>query len=243
MLTFPSIQYILISSIVLIILFLSSYLIGILDLKGTIAAVIFGGIVMFLDSMSWLAILVVFLLISYFATRYKFDYKKSANTSEGSDGKRHFSNVFYAGMMALFIAVANFISPYPYHYFVLFSAAIASITADTFGSEIGVVDSNTYLITTFKRVRTGTNGGISLLGEFATLFGALIIGVTYVLLSSSHNLIAGLVGVTMAGFAAAHVDSILGATLENRNIMNKGQVNFLASLSSVLIAIPFFMYF
>ncbi len=241
--TFPSLEYILISAFVLLILFLCSYFIGILDLKGTTAAVIFGGIVIFLDTMSWLAILVVFLMASYFATRYRFDYKKSANTSEGVDGKRHFSNVFYAGMMALFIAFANFINPSPYHYFILFSAAISSITADTFGSEIGVVDPNTYLITTFKRVKTGTNGGISILGEFATLLGALVIGVTYVLLSSSHNLVAGLVGVTMAGFAAAHVDSILGATLENRNILNKGQVNFLASLSSVLIAIPFFVFF
>ncbi|MCL4350724.1 MAG: DUF92 domain-containing protein [Candidatus Thermoplasmatota archaeon] len=238
---FPSLQYTIIAIAVLAVLFLLSYYLKILDLKGTIAAIIFGAVVVFMDSFSWLILLLIFLATSHFATKYRFEYKKSLETEEGTDGERHFSNVFYAGIIGLFIAVLNFFYTSQYDLFLLFAAAFSSIAADTLGSELGVLDPNTYLITTFKRVKTGINGGISFLGEIATLFGAIIIGISYVFLTQATGIMMGFVGVVVAGFAAAQVDSVLGATLENRNIIDKGHVNFLASLSAVIIALPFLL--
>jgi Predicted membrane protein len=118
---------------------------------------------------------------------------------------------------------------------------IFAITADTFGSELGTLDSKTYLITTFQRTTTGINGGISFLGEVAALVGSLIIAISYSLMSVNGIIVYDLIAITTAGFISCQIDSILGAVFENKGKLSKGQVNFLASLSSVLIALPFFL--
>ncbi len=51
------------------------------------------------------------------------------------------------------------------------------VNADTFASEIGVIDRNVYMITNFKRTVPGVNGGVSLTGEMAALGGSLIVGI------------------------------------------------------------------
>ncbi|MBR2093872.1 MAG: DUF92 domain-containing protein, partial [Candidatus Methanomethylophilaceae archaeon] len=49
--------------------------------------------------------------------------------------------------------------------------------ADTVASEIGVRDAKAYLITTFKRVPPGTNGGVSVLGTAISTVASLVIAV------------------------------------------------------------------
>ena len=58
-----------------------------------------------------------------------------------------------------------------------FIGSIAVATADTLASEIGVVDKYPRLITNFKKVPPGTDGGISPIGTAAGIIGAGIIGV------------------------------------------------------------------
>jgi len=107
-------------------------------------------------------------------------------------------------------------------------AALAEATGDTLSSEIGqLISSRAYLITTFKRVRAGENGGISLAGTAAGLAASAVI----VMLGAGLKLcgpyrFAGPVIAFVAAAAGNLFDSFLGATLERRGLVTNGLVNF-----------------
>ena len=101
-----------------------------------------------------------------------------------------------------------------------FLGAVATANADTLATEIGLLNpSDPRLITDLRRiVPAGTSGGISLFGELATLFGALVVGIVAGLLGMTGNPgwpLAVLIGTTMmAGLVGCSVDSIIGATVQ-----------------------------
>jgi uncharacterized protein (TIGR00297 family) len=169
-----------------------------------------------------------------------FEMKKAKKLQEGEQGERTTSNVLYAGIIGLALACINFahtlLHSLPFDYFELFAISFSVINSDTFASELGVVDKNVYMITTFKRTTPGINGGVSLTGEIAAFFGALIIGVSYSILAFGTLNIVPLAFVTGMGFLGCQVDSILGALFENYGRMSKGQVNFFASFVSVVVS-------
>jgi uncharacterized protein (TIGR00297 family) len=103
-----------------------------------------------------------------------FEMKKAKKLQEGEQGERTTSNVLYAGIIGLALACINFahtlLHSLPFDYFELFAISFSVINSDTFASELGVVDKNVYMITTFKRTTPGINGGVSLTGEIAAFF-------------------------------------------------------------------------
>ncbi len=236
---FYSIQYILLSAIFLIILFVVSQIFHIFDLKGGIVALVLGIVVDFAGYFTWLILLLVFAFISFAVTRYRFDEKKIIKMQEGEKGERKIKNVFYAGIIGGAIAAFHMADPFLLKYFELFAISFAVVTADTFGSEIGVLDPKAIMITTLKKTERGINGGISVLGEIAALTGAFIIGLCYVILKIGDVSMIALIIITFFGFIGCQIDSILGALLENKGKLSKGQVNFLSILFTVIIAIPF----
>lgn len=96
-------------------------------------------------------------------------------------------------------------------------AQYACSAADTFSSEIGVLnDGWPFLITTFRKVPPGTNGGVSLLGLIAALMGGSIIGLCALVIPTDTwitKLSLVLIG-TGAGLFGSLADSILGATMQ-----------------------------
>ncbi len=226
-------------------LFVISRVFNIFDLKGTTAAFAVGLVVAFLGSLYWLLVLLIFALSSHFATKSFFQEKKNKNLQEGSSGERRVSNIFYAAVIGMIISSLNFTNAFThifhFHYFELFAISLAVVNSDTFASEIGVIDKKVYLITNLKPTTPGINGGISLTGEAAALFGAFIVAISYVFLSSTGFNVIQLVFITLMGFAGCQIDSLLGALWENVGKLTKGEVNFLASFFSVLTATIIFL--
>ncbi len=104
-------------------------------------------------------------------------------------------------------------------YYVLYIASLAAVTADTWGTEIGVMArGNPRSILTFKPVAMGTSGGISVMGTAGALAGSLIMVLVGMACSPHASPRAfGVVeagAVLIAGFAAGLVDSLLGATVQ-----------------------------
>ena len=102
--------------------------------------------------------------------------------------------------------------------------ALATVNADTWATEIGMLSRRPpRLVTTGRVVRPGTSGGVTPLGTGAALLGAALIGTVAALGlrggGRGHHDISPTLALPLAvgaGLAGAFADSLLGATVQAR---------------------------
>ena len=196
-----------------------------LDLFGSIFMIIMGIVIIFTVGVHWLILIFIFLILGLVSTKYKHQYKKDIGVYEGT---RTIKNVISNGIVPLIMAAFGNYGG--------FIGSIETATADTLASEIGVTV-QPRLITTFKKVPPGTDGGISVLGTVAGIIGAGIIGVAAYLLGISQDPFLTLKISIIAGTVGCFVDSILGAVLERRNYISNEYVNLIATITGAAIGI------
>jgi len=203
-----------------------------LDFKGALVAMIMGLAVLKSQDLYWLSLLLVFFVVGTMATKIKAEHKKQYGLYQKI---RSTENVIGNGGMALLMAlIGNFYG---------FAGALSTATADTLSSELGILSKKKpRLITSFKRVKTGTDGAISALGTAAEIGGALIICI-FILVFNYYGAFTGLdiwkvLAITFfSGLFGCTVDSLLGATIERRGIFDNAKTNFVATLSGAAFAI------
>ncbi len=165
------------------------------------------------------------MVLGLVSTKYKHQYKKDIGVYEGTRTlKNVISNGIVAFIMAAFGNYGGFIG------------SIATATADTLASEVGVTV-QPRLITTFKKVPPGTDGGVSVFGTAAGITGAGVIGVAAYLLGIFPDPFVTLKISLVAGTVGCFVDSILGAVLERRNYISNEYVNLIATITGAAIGI------
>jgi len=207
---------------------------GVADESGLLSATLIGTLVIVFTDVEFFLVLLTFYTIGSASTRYRFSLKLQKGIAEPAGGARGYANVFSNSLAALFFAI-NF-GFYGLEVFgVAFVASIAAALGDTMASEIGKTSEKVYLITSFKRVQPGVSGGISLKGEFAALLGSLIVVAIATLMGIVTPENAGIA--VLAGFVGVHVDSLLGATLEEKRLLTNAGVNFLSTLSAGLFCL------
>jgi uncharacterized protein (TIGR00297 family) len=194
---------------------------NILDEGGAISAFLIGfaTFVVPVDGWKWFIVLLVFLMVSSYMTHYKFQAKRKKGFAQEKGGARGWPNVTANGVIAGLLALMlPFFPREPV--LAAFLGAVATANADTLATEIGLLNpSDPRLIIDLRRiVPAGTSGGISIFGELATLFGALLIGIAAGLLRLTGNpgwSLGVLIGTTMiAGLVGCTVDSVIGATVQ-----------------------------
>jgi uncharacterized protein (TIGR00297 family) len=200
-----------------------------LDTKGFALAILFGIAIYFIGGVNYLIVMLIFLFLSVWATRYGAVEKKEMQLYEYERG---WKNVFSNGLIP-FLALLLFKRPE------LFLSALAAAQADKFASELGVLSSSKPIdLATLKPAEVGTNGAISLLGSIMALAGALLIGLSGVLLFSLSVKTATLIG--LSGFVGCMIDSIAGI-FEERGIGTKETSNMLGALGG--LAMYYFLFF
>ena len=193
-----------------------------LDLFGAAVMIIMGVVIIFSAGANWLGLIVLFLIMSLIATKFSKKYKMSLGEFEG---RRTSKNVISNGVVACFMAAfGGYYSPFVGG----FIGAIATATADTLASEIGVLDQHPRLITTFQKVDPGTNGAISPLGTGIAIAGAAIIGIASFLLVIVPNPWSAILVAIVSGTVGCFFDSILGALFENKGWLTNEHVNLFA---------------
>lgn len=202
-----------------------------LDLFGSAVMVIMGIVIIFSAGANWLLLIILFLVMSLLATKYSKKYKQSLGEFEG---RRTSKNVISNGVVACFMAAfGGFYLPFVGG----FIGAIATATADTLASEIGVLDPHPRLITTLQKVDPGTNGAVSGLGTSVGIIGAAIIGIAAYLLGIMTNPLLALVVAIISGTVGCFMDSILGALFENRKMLTNEHVNLIATIVGAIVGI------
>jgi uncharacterized protein (TIGR00297 family) len=151
--------------------------------------------------------------------------KEARGLSESRRGRKASQIVANLGVAALFAAAGRYEGSL---------AALAEAAADTVSSEVGqAVGGPARLLTTWRSVPEGTDGGVSLIGTAAGLTAAAII----VAIGAVHYALSpGKTVVFLAACAGLFFDSLLGATVERRGWIGNDLVNFASTLVAALIA-------
>jgi uncharacterized protein (TIGR00297 family) len=166
-----------------------------------------------------LSALIALFVLTFAATRYGRKKKEARGLAEARSGRRASQVVANLGVAALCASVG---------WYGGCLAALAEATADTVSSEVGqAIGGPTWLITKFRRVLAGRDGGVSVSG---TLAGA--VGAGLVVLVGLPGLVRWRDGVVVFVCACAGLafDSLLGATLEERGWVGNDLVNFCSTL-------------
>ena len=200
---------------------LVAYKTGCLTKDGAVASFLTGSFTGAFSSLNAFVLLTIFTVVGFAATKSGLSKKKKAGLQEGTKGERTWKNVAGVGLPPCLIVALNLIFPMdPLLFNVAFISTLAVAGADTVASEIGVRDAKAYLITTFKRVPPGTNGGVSVLGTAISTVASLVIAVLGWSIME-HSIDWLLLIPFAAGVVGNILDSVFGTLLEDRGYISK----------------------
>jgi uncharacterized protein (TIGR00297 family) len=169
-----------------------------------------------------------FFLVGSAATRLGYARKAARGVAEKRGGARSWREALANSLAGAFFSILVITTHHEGAFLIALIAAFAEAAGDTVSSEIGqCISPRAYLITTFRPVPAGQNGGVSVGGSVAGfLASALIVAVGYGMGLCGR----GGAALALSGAVAGNLlDSVLGATLERRGLVTNGIVNFAAS--------------
>lgn len=182
-----------------------------LSTSGAIAATVVGGMTA-AAGWSWAALLIIYFVTSSALSRLN---RSHAGDVVAKGGARDVYQVFAnGGVFATCALLAQLADPeISSTLSVAAIGALAAATADTWSTEIGMRFGGTpRALFTMQPASSGTSGAVSAVGTLGMLGGAMFIA----LISRSLLLGPEVTIVVCAGVAGAMIDSILGATLQDR---------------------------
>ena len=182
-----------------------------LSRSGAVAAVVMGAAASF-SGWNWSALLILYFLAGTMLSRIgRTEKERRTGGVVAKGGARDATQVVANG--GVFAACTLCIPFGVAHAGVAAVGALAASLADTFATEIGtLLGGIPRSVLTLRRVPVGTSGGITVAGTAGMCVGAALVGVTAVLFGASNAFVV----VTLAGVTGAMVDSLLGATIQER---------------------------
>ena len=171
---------------------------------------VIGALVFGVGGFAWGVLLVAFFVTSSALSHYKERAKEPLAEKFQKGHRRDLGQVLSNGGAGALGALAYALDPQPI-FFVAFVGAMATVNADTWATELGVLSkAPPRLIATGRVVAVGTSGGVTLFGTFIALCGALLIGI---LAAPFFNLSILFIS-TLSGLLGSLFDSLLGATAQ-----------------------------
>jgi len=182
-----------------------------LSRSGMLSAIIMGtGFILFGEPL-WFILLIMFFVSSTIWSKWKKHSaaKRHAEQVYEKGGQRDAGQVWANGGIGLLLCIIYFFTEQDGLIYA-FIGVMAAVTADTWATEIGALSKQPpRSILTLKQVSTGTSGGVTALGLFASLAGGLLIGLTAYAVSSIafHAIWIG----ALSGLLGSLADSWIGA--------------------------------
>ncbi|MEM6254715.1 MAG: TIGR00297 family protein [Cyanobacteria bacterium P01_D01_bin.156] len=194
-------------------------------------------------------------MLVYFAagsavTKVGFAEKEAAGIAEDRGGVRGPGNVWGSALTAALcsllvwltglssVSLAGFLPGQLTQLLILgFVASLSTKLSDTSATEIGkAYGRRTFLITTLQPVPRGTEGAVSLEGTLAGVVGSLVLAVAA--WGIGFIPLLGIVICALAAFVATTVESLIGATVEDKLPgLTHDVVNIINTLIGAVVAI------
>ena len=192
-------------------------------------------------TLSWpgYAVVMFYFLVGSAVTRIGMAEKEAAGIAEKRSGMRGPENVWGSALIATICALGTlfFDSPWVELLMLGYVASFSTKLSDTTASEVGkAYGKRTFLITTLKPVSPGTEGAVSLEGTWAGIVASGVIA----LVGFGVGLIniLGIIYCIIAAFIATNIESLIGATLQEKwDWMTNEVVNIINTLIGAVIAI------
>lgn len=189
-----------------------AFLLKRLTLDGMFAATIIGTFILGFGGWRAAGVVLLFFISSALISRPQTTQtNKSDYTTIRRDGLQVWANGFWLIVFLVLDVIFNTAI-----FTIGAMAAVATATADTWATELGSrAPDSTYLITDFRSVAPGTDGGVSLKGTAAALMGSTLIAVASIYVFSLEFFV--FLCIFIAGSLGCFIDSYLGAIFQRNN--------------------------
>lgn len=195
-----------------------------LAISGVVGAILVGTLIFGLGGWVWGLLLVTFFVSSSWLSHYRRADKEPLADKFAKGSRRDLAQTLANGGLGATLAAA-YAGTSEALLFMAFIGVMATVNADTWATELGVLSRvSPRLITTGEEVVPGTSGGVTRLGIWASLAGALLIGAMAAALSQVQSLLSSGVWSLQAasypivavvgGLTGSLFDSLLGATMQ-----------------------------
>ena len=185
------------------------------------------------------AVVMFYFLVGSAVTKIGMAEKEAAGIAEKRSGMRGPENVWGSALTATICALMTVLVDSPFQELLIlgYVASFATKLSDTSASEVGkAYGKSTFLITTFKPVPRGTEGAISLEGTVAGIIASIAIAIIGYLVGMIN--LVGIVCCILAAFIATNIESLIGATLQERwQFLTNEVVNFINTTIGAIVAI------
>lgn len=203
----------------------------------TTGGAVAGGVVCFallwVAGLSGFAALLTVFVLTWIATRFGYKHKQRLGTAEARIGRNALQVLANlgtsAGCAVLYATVWT-----DRRLLVAMAAALAEAAADTVSSEMGqAIGGAPRLITTWQKVKPGTNGAVTLAGTMDGATAAIVVALVFALTRILSWRLFAMCGA--AGVAGMIFDSFLGATIERRHWLGNNEVNFASTIVAAAV--------
>lgn len=213
--SFPQPLQFLLGCLLAVVIALIAFRLKTLNRSGVWAAVILGTVVFSLGGLAHALLLIAFFITSSGLSRLFRRRKEAVDEKFSKGSSRDAYQVLANGGAAGLLVLLQLALPDAAWVWPVFAASLAAANADTWATELGVLNPTPpRLITSLKPVARGTSGGISLGGTLAALAGSGLIGLLAVILRPGQQPLLTLGIISLSGLIGSFVDSLLGATLQ-----------------------------
>ncbi len=187
-----------------------AYALGMVSRGGALGGLVVGATIYYCLGPQGFAILALFVVGGSLLTRLGYGRKRRAGTAEAGGGRRGARNALANAGVATLCAVLAALT-YLDLFAAAFVASLGAAFADTAESEVGQLYARApRLISTMRRVPSGTDGAVSVQGTLAGLAAAALTAAV----GSALGLVVGPAStlvVALAAFLGTVADSLVGA--------------------------------
>jgi uncharacterized protein (TIGR00297 family) len=191
-----------------------------LNRSGAFAAAGMGTIIFGVGGWQWAILLLTFFITSSALSRAFKNRKQDLSEKFSKGHERDAGQVFGNGGVATAFVLVHALYPESILGWVGFAASLAAVNADTWATELGVLNPTPPRMITKLRtvVEKGTSGGVSPFGTVASLLGSALIAILAAFLNPTATLIIDywlLISlIAFSGLSGSLFDSFLGATVQ-----------------------------